>query len=251
MARRLIPFVAALPVAVAVIFILFAWQFGARLFDLPAYILPRPIEIAMSAIANAHLLGGALAVTATEVVLGFLLGAAIGLAVAIVMILAPPLEVSLIPLVIAINLAPSVAFVPLALIWFGLGIASKIAMAALAVSFVVLLNALAGLKRPEADAINLMRSFGAGQLGILWRLQLPAAMPSLVTGLRVGLARSAIVVIVAEMLGAYAGLGQIIYQSTAQVDTLNVWAAVFIASLGSLLLYAVLVAIDRKLVWWR
>jgi NitT/TauT family transport system permease protein len=80
---------------------------------------------------------------------------------------------------------------------------------------------------------------------------LPAAMPLLVTGLRVGLARSTIVVIVAEMLGAYAGLGQIIYQSTAQVDTLNVWAAVFIASLGSLLLYGVLVAIDRKVVWWR
>ena len=251
MAPRLISLVAVLPVVFAVIFILLAWQLGARLFDLPTYILPRPIEIATSAIANAHLLGGALAVTATEAVLGFLLGAAIGLAVAIVMILAPPLEVGLIPLVIAINLAPSVAFVPLALIWFGLGIASKIAMAALAVSFVVLLNTLAGLKRPETDAINLLRSFGAGRLGILWRLQLPAAMPSLVTGLRVGLARSTIVVIVAEMLGAYTGLGQIIYQSTAQVDTLNVWGAVFIASLGSLLLYAVLVAIDRKLVWWR
>jgi NitT/TauT family transport system permease protein len=250
-ARRLIPLVAALPVAVAVIFILLAWQFGAALFNLPTYILPRPVEIVTSAVANAHLLGGALAVTATEAVLGFLLGAAIGLAFAIAMILVPPLEAALIPLVIVVNLAPSVAFVPLALIWFGLGIASKVAMAALAVSFVVLLNALAGLKRPEADAINLLRSFGAGRLGILWRLQLPAAMPSVVTGLRVGLARSAIVVIVAEMLGAYAGLGQIIYQSTAEVDTLKVWAAVFIASLGSLLLYAILVAIDRKLIWWR
>jgi NitT/TauT family transport system permease protein len=250
-ARRLIPLAAALPVACAVVVILLAWQFGAILFDLPTYILPRPIEIVTNAIVNAHLLGGALAVTATEAVLGFLLGAVIGLAVAIAMILVPPLESGLIPLVIAINLAPSVAFVPLALIWFGLGIASKVAMAALAVSFVVLLNVLAGLKRPEADAINLLRSFGAGRLGILWRLQLPAAMPLLVTGLRVGLARSTIVVIVAEMLGAYAGLGQIIYQSTAQVDTLNVWAAVFIASLGSLLLYGVLVAIDRKVVWWR
>ena len=251
MARRLTRLAAAVPVAVAMILLLLAWQFGATMVGLPAYILPRPFEIVANAIASAPLFGGALAVTASETILGFLLGGAIGLALAITMILAPPLESALIPLVVAINLAPSVAFVPLALIWFGLGIASKIAMAALAMSFVVLLNALAGLKRPEADAINLLRSFGAGRLGVLWRLQLPAAMPALVTGLRVGLARCAIVVIVAEMLGAYSGLGQIIYQSTAQLDTLNVWAAVFIASLSSLLLYAILVAVDRKLVWWR
>lgn len=251
MARRLTPLMAALPVAGAVAFVFLVWQFGATLFDLPTYILPRPIDIVTNIVANSSLLAGALVVTAKEVVLGFLVGGMIGLATAIAMILVPPLEFGLMPLVIAINLAPSVAFVPLALIWFGVGIASKIAMAALAVSFVVLLNALSGLKRPEADAINLLRSFGAGRLGILWRLQLPAAMPSLVTGLRVGLARSTIVVIVAEMLGAYAGLGQIIYRSTAEVDTLNVWAAVFIASLSSLLLYAVLVAIDRTLVWWR
>ena len=121
----------------------------------------------------------------------------------------------------------------------------------MAVSFAVLLNALAGLKSPEAESINLLRSFGAGRVGVLWRLQLPAAMPSLVTGLRVGIARSTIAVIVAEMLGAYSGIGQIIYQATAQVDYLTVWAAVFVASLSSLLLYGVLVAIDRKLVWWR
>jgi NitT/TauT family transport system permease protein len=240
-----------LPVVLAVAALLLAWQFGTALFDTPAYILPRPLDIVLTAIEKAHLLGGALWVTGIEAVLGFLLGAAIGLALAILMVLVPPLEFSLIPIAVAVNSVPSVAFVPLALLWFGLGMASKIAMAALAVSFVVLLNAISGMKRPEADQVNLMRSFGAGTFGILWRLRLPAAMPSLVTGLRVGLARSTIAVIVAEMLGAYAGIGQIIYQSTAQVDYLTVWAAVFIAALCSLVLYAVLVAIDRKLVWWR
>jgi NitT/TauT family transport system permease protein len=76
-------------------------------------------------------------------------------------------------------------------------------------------------------------------------------MPQLVTGLRVGLARSTIAVIVTEMLGAYAGIGQIIYQSTAQIDYVTVWAAVFVASLGSLILYGLLVAIDQKLIWWK
>ena len=242
---------AALPVIGALALLLLLWQFGAAALDIPTYILPRPIEIVTTATERWALLGDALTVTLTEAVGGFLIGAALGILLAVLMILVPPVEALVMPLAIVINAVPSVAFVPLVLLWFGLGMASKIAIGALAVVFVVLLNLLAGLKRPEADAINLMRSFGAGRLGILWRLQVPAAMPGLVTGLRVGLARSTIAVIVAEMMGAYSGIGQVIYQATGQVDYLTVWAAVFVASLGSLALYGVLVAIDRKLVWWR
>jgi NitT/TauT family transport system permease protein len=240
-----------IPVLTAIVGLFLLWQFGASFLDLPAYILPRPLDIIAGAVGKAELLGDALFVTLLEALLGFLIGAVIGLGLAVLMILVPPLEFSLLPLVIAINSVPAVAFVPLALIWFGLGMASKVAMAALAVSFAVLLNALAGLKRPEAGAVDLLRSFGAGPFGIFWRLRLPAAMPQLVTGLRIGLARSTIAVIVTEMLGAYAGIGQIIYQSTAQIDYVTVWAAVFVASLGSLILYGLLVAIDQKLIWWK
>lgn len=251
MAARLTLLGRAVPVAVALALLLLIWQLGAMLLDIPTYILPRPAEIVATVIDKWALLREGLWVTLVEAVGGFLAGAAIGILLAVLMILAPPLEMLLMPLAIVINAVPSIAFVPLVLLWFGLGMASKIAIGALAVVFVVLLNLLEGLKRPEADAVNLMRSFGAGRLGILVRLRWPAAMPGLVTGLRVGLARSTIAVIVAEMMGAYSGIGQIIYQSTGQVDYLTVWAAVFVASLGSLALYGVLVAIDSKLVWWR
>jgi NitT/TauT family transport system permease protein len=240
-----------LAVPVAIIVILGLWQIAAVAFHAPAYVLPRPLDILGAIVERRAPIAEALRITGTETVLGFLLGAAIGVAVAVLLVLAPPLEPLLLPLAVAVNSAPSVAFVPLALIWFGLGMASKIAMAALAVSFVVLLNALSGLKRPEPGHIDLMRSFGAGRFGVLWRLRLPAAAPSLVTGLRVGFGRSAIAVIVAEMLGAYGGIGQIVYQSVAQVDYLTVWASVFAAMLGSLALYGLLVAIDSRLVWWR
>lgn len=241
----------ALPVAAALAILLLAWQFGAAALDVPTYILPRPVEILATAIGRAGYFGDALYVTLTEAVAGFSIGAAIGVLLAVLMILVPALEIMLMPLAMVINSVPSIAFVPLVLLWFGLGMASKIAIGALAVVFVVLLNLLSGLKRPDNEALNLMRSFGASRLGILWRLQLPAGMPSLVTGLRVGLARSTIAVIVAEMMGAYSGIGQVIYQSTGQVDYLTVWAAVLVASLGSLALYGLLVAVDRRLVWWR
>ena len=251
MASRLSLVQGALPVFAALAILLLVWQFGTALLEIPTYILPRPAEIVATAITKSGLLGDALYVTLVEAVAGFLIGAAAGILLAVLMMLAPPVEAVLMPVAIVINAVPSVAFVPLVLLWFGLGMASKIAIGALAVVFVVLLNLLAELKRPEVEAINLMRSFGAGPLGILFRLRFPAAMPQLVTGLRVGLARSTIAVIVAEMMGAYSGIGQVIYQATGQVDYLTVWAAVFVAMLGSLALYGVLVAIDRKLVWWR
>ena len=239
-----------LPVAVAVVLLLLAWQMGLGIIGVPAYVLPTPLAIAAGALDNVGLLGSGLATTMSETLLGFLIGAAVGALLAILFVLVPPLEAVAMPVAVAINAVPSVAFVPLALIWFGVGMASKIAMAALAVSFAVLINTLSGLKQPEEAAVNLLRSFGSGRLGILWRLRLPAAMPSLVTGLRIGLARSTIAVIVAEMLGAYTGIGQIIYQATAQVDSVTVWGAVVAASLASLILYGLLVAVDRKLVWW-
>lgn len=238
------------PVAVAVVVLLVAWQSGATLFGIPAYILPPPLAIADGAVHGAELLGSSLATTVAETLLGFAAGAVAGIGLAVVFVLLPPAGAVLMPIAVAINAVPPVAFVPLALIWFGVGMASKVVMAALAVSFAVLINTLAGLGRPDENAVNLLRSFGAGRLGILWRLRLPASMPSMVTGLRIGLARSTIAVIVAEMLGAYTGIGQIIYQATAQMDTVTVWAAVLAASLSSLLLYGLLVAVDRKLVWW-
>ncbi len=238
------------PVAVTVVVLLLVWQAATTLFGIPAYILPPPLDIAGGAFEGMALLGGGLGTTMTETLLGFLAGAALGVALAILFVLVPPLEAVLMPIAVAINAVPSVAFVPLALIWFGVGMASKIAMAALAVSFAVLINTLAGLMRPEEAAVNLLRSFGAGRIGVLYRLRLPAALPFLVTGLRVGLARSTIVVVVTEMLGAYTGIGQIIYQATAQVDSVTVWAAVFAACLSSLALYGLLVVVDRKLVWW-
>jgi NitT/TauT family transport system permease protein len=250
-ATRLKSLSSALPVAAALVLLLLAWQLGAAALDVPTYILPKPAEILATALGRIGFFGGQLYVTLVEAVGGFLIGSVLGILLAVLMILLPVLEVMLMPLAMVINAVPSIAFVPLVLLWFGLGMSSKIAIGALAVVFVVLLNVLSGLKRPDAEAINLMRSFGASRLGILWRLQLPAGMPSLVTGLRVGLARSTIAVIVAEMMGAYSGIGQVIYQATAQVDSLTVWAAVFVASLGSLALYGVLVALDRKLVWWR
>ena len=110
---------------------------------------------------------------------------------------------------------------------------------------------LHGLKRPEEASINLMRSFGAGPLTIMMKLRVPATLPSVVNGLRVAVVRAVLIAIVSEMLGAYAGIGWVIFQATQQVDFLLVWAGVLTASVASMILYLLLVWVDRKLVWWQ
>jgi len=241
----------AVSVLITLLIFVAAWEGAIALFHIPDFVLPHLAQIAVRLSSDSHLLADALAATLSESLGGFVIGAVLGLAIASLMVLIVPLERSLLPVAVAINSVPIVAYVPVTLVWFGIGPASKLALVALSTGFVVLINALHGLKQAETGAIDLMRSFGASRLSILRRLQLPAAMPSVVNGLRVAIPRSMIVAIVSEMLGAYRGIGRIIFESTQQVDNLGVWVAVLSASLASVLLYTALVWIDRKLVWWN
>ncbi len=241
----------AVPVLFAIAMLLIVWEVAASFGNIPQYVLPAPSAIASATMTSLPHIADGLWLTTLEAISGFILGSALGLLFACLFLLMPTLRILLLPLIIALNTVPSIAFVPLALLWFGMGAASKVAIAALAVSFAVLLSALEGFSRTENGHLNLLRSFGAGPFALLWRLQLPAAMPSIATGLRIGLARSTIAVIVAEMLGAYKGIGQIVYRATAEMDSQTVWSAILVSSLTSLSLYGLLVAADRRLVWWR
>jgi NitT/TauT family transport system permease protein len=240
-----------LPVLISLSVLVLLWEGSIRLFAIPPFILPSLWAILNHAVTDFSRFSGAVWITIFESLSGYVLGSLAGGGLAVTMIIVRPLERCLMPLCVAINSVPTVAYAPLFLIWFGLGVSSKIALVTLAVGFTMLVNALHGLKQSDDAAVSLMRSFGAGRLGILWRLQLPCAMPSIVTGLRISVPRSVIVAIVAEMLGAYQGIGRVIYESTQQIDLLSVWSAVMFASLASMLLYGLLIWIDQKLVWWR
>jgi NitT/TauT family transport system permease protein len=96
-----------------------------------------------------------------------------------------------------------------------------------------------------------MRSFGAGPVSIFWRLRLPAALPLIAAGMRVATVRSLIVAIVTEMLGAYGGLGWVIYQAVTLIDFVQVWSAILIASVLSLAFFGLVSAIERRVIFWR
>lgn len=227
------------------------WEISARGFDLPAYVLP-PVSSIVTGMANdAGSLLGAAWFTATEALVGYVLGCLIGLAAAVLVAMIPRARSVVLPLATAINSVPVVAYSPLVLLWFGVGMASKIVMVAIAVSFTILLSTIAGLDRVDRRSIDLIRSFGAGRLAVLWRLRLPTALPLIIAGMRVSTVRSIIVAIVTEMLGAYGGLGWVIYQAVLQIDFVRVWAAIIVASAISLTFFGAISFVERRYIFWR
>lgn len=233
------------------ILLVLAWEGVARGLQLPSYTLPAVSEILASVYAKRQVLLTAAGYTVSEAVLGYILGSLIGIAVAILVTMLPRTRGLVLPAATAINSVPVVAYTPLVLLWFGMGVSSKIVMVALAVSFTVLLSTLAGFDRVDRRSVDLMRSFGAGRLAILWRLRLPTALPLMAAGMRVSTVRSIIVAIVTEMLGAYGGLGWVIYQAVLQIDFVQVWAAIFVASAASLLFFGLIGFAERRIVFWK
>lgn len=231
--------------------LLVLWEGVARGFALPAYVLPAISQIVGAIWAHHAALGSAAVVTIGEALCGYALGCIVGIGLAMLITLIPSARGLVLPAATAINAVPVIAYSPLVLLWFGIGIASKIVMVALAVSFTVFLSALAGFDRVDRRAVDLLRSFGAGRLTILHRLRLPAALPLIAAGMRVSTVRSVIVAIVTEMLGAYGGLGWTIFQAVLQIDFVEVWSAIFVASAMSLAFFGLVGLAERKLIFWR
>jgi NitT/TauT family transport system permease protein len=234
-----------------IVLLLAAWEGTARGFDLPTYMLPTVTTILRTLVSARAVLAAAAFTTLGEALAGFFAGAAIGVALATAITLVPRARALILPLTTAINSVPVAAYSPLVLLWFGIGPTSKIVLVAMVVSFTVLLSALAGFDRVDPQSIDLLRSFGAGRFAILWRLRLPTALPLIAAGLRVSTVRSVIIAIVTEMLGARGGLGWTIYQAVVQIDFVQVWAAIFVASAASLAFFALVGFAERRIVFWR
>lgn len=227
------------------------WEGVARGFHLPAYVLPAMSDVLLGVWSKRTMLVEAASYTLSEALLGYVLGAVIGIGLAVVLSLIPRVRSFVLAVVMAVNSVPVVAYSPLILLWFGIGLTSKVVMVALAVSFTLFLSTLAGLDRVDRRSVDLMRSFGAGRLTLLWRLRLPTALPLIMAGLRVSTVRSIIVAIVTEMLGAYGGLGWVIYQAVLQIDFVQVWSAIVVASAASLLFFGLVGLAERRLLFWK
>lgn len=239
-------------VSIIILFsILGIWELLVFLFKIQDFILPPPSKIVMTLIIERMQLLGHSYVTLKEMFFGFLLAIIIGIPLAILMYESPVLEKALYPYVIGSQTVPVFAIAPLLVLWFGFGIASKIAMASIIVFFAIVLNTLDGLKSTDKDTENLFRIMRASRWQILWKLRIPSALPFIFSGAKIGISISTIGAVIGEWIGAKAGLGYLMKYASGNFETPLVFAAIFCLTFLGLVLFALMSLLERFAMPWR
>lgn len=234
-----------------------AWQLAAGtgaladLFGVESFLVPSPAEIAESLWQNRELLAENAWVTLREMLLGLGLAIAIGVSFAFAMHLSGIVKDTFNPLIIASQTVPILVFSPILITWFGFGIWPKVSVIALICFFPITISALAGLSSADPEAAKMLRTLDASRRQILWRLETPGALPQFFTGARLAVVFAPIGTVFGEWVGASSGLGHMILQDNAQLETARVFAAVAILSATALALFALVALAERRVVTWR
>ena len=229
------------------------WAFIVQLSGLPKFILPSPVDVwtrFLKALYDGSLLYHT-GITLVEVTLGLLAGVCFATVVGYLLAKSRTLESVLSPYLVASQAIPIVAIAPLLVIWLGDGILSKVVICALIVFFPVLVNTIVGVRAVSASLYDLMNSHRATRWQILWKLELPASLPVLLGGLRIGATLSVIGAIVGELVDAEQGLGFLLQLGDFQYDTSMVFVAVFMLVALALSLYGVVTLLERKFLKWQ
>lgn len=231
------------------------WQAVVWLFDLPPYILPPPHRVALAFLQRADLLFSEAAVTVAEILLGLLFGALLGAAAALGLLISPAARRWLLPLLVASQAIPVFALAPLLVLWFGYGIASKIVMAMLIIFFPVSAALYDGLRRTEPGWLDLAQVMTGNaprhRRRILLHVRLMAALPAFASGLKIAAAVAPIGAVIGEWVGASAGLGFLMLQANARVQTDLMFAALIMLALCAVALYAAVDLLTRHLLPWQ
>jgi NitT/TauT family transport system permease protein len=228
------------------------WEGLVWLFAIPLFILPAPtsIFVALYRGLSSSLYLDHIGVTLTETLLGFAFGTLLAFALGIAVALSRRIEYFLYPFIVMFQAMPKVALAPLIIIWFGLGLTSKVVSAALVAFFPLMVNTIVGLRSADEDRVNLMRSLAATRGQIFWMLQLPNAMPYIFAGLEIAMIFALIGAIVAEFVGAQSGLGMLMQSMNFTMDVAGQFSVLLILSVLGLLLNVLVSEVRRRVLFW-
>jgi NitT/TauT family transport system permease protein len=231
---------------------LLAWEAVVRVLQVPAFILPPPSQVVIALYRGfaSGLYIRHLQVTLLETVLGFIVGSALGFVLGTAVAMNRYVDYFLYPYIVMFQSLPKVALAPLIVIWFGLGLTSKVVNAALVAFFPLLVNTMVGLRSADEDRVSLMRSLAASDAQIFWMLRLPNALPFVMAGLDIAMILALIGAIVAEFTGATSGLGTLILSMTYTMDVSGQFSVLIILSVVGLLLNRLVYLVRRRVLFW-
>jgi NitT/TauT family transport system permease protein len=238
---------AAASVVLLVVF-LAAWQWGPGALGVPTYILP-PLSMVFDEALRMwqvnHLMQHT-CVTMAEVLAGFVLGSLLGAVFGYLLGMSPVAEVALSPYILALQIAPKVAFAPLFILWMGFTVYPKILVAVLIVFFPVMVNVLTAVRGVDPDLVNLARAFKATRAQIFWKIEFPTSMPPMFAGLRIGSTLAVVGVVVGELVGGNAGLGYLLSFGEGQANTPMVFVSILMLTLVGSIAYVAVILVEQR-----
>lgn len=227
------------------------WEGGVRVFDIKPYILPAPSAIVHRLLTDWGILIPNLAVTVSEILLGFALASVVAISLGILLASSGVFRRSVFPLVIASQTVPVIAIAPVLVIWFGYDIIPRVLVTALIAFFPLTVNTVTGFRAVDPELVRFFRSLNASRLQIFRKLTLPSALPYIFAGLKVAATLSVIGATVGEWVGADRGLGQQIVTDTAQLQTTRVFSAILLLSLSGIALFLSVACVEWISLPWR
>jgi NitT/TauT family transport system permease protein len=234
--------------AALLIIFLAAWEWGPGLLGIPPFIVPPASMVYQEFVRMLsvnHLMFHT-GVTAIEVLAGFALGSLLGAVFGYVLGISPVAEFALSPYILALQIAPKVAFAPLFILWMGFTIYPKILVAILIVFFPVMVNVLTAIRGIDPDLINLARSFTATRSQVFWKVEFPSSMPPMFASLRIGATLAVVGVVVGELVGGNVGLGYLLSFGEGQANTPMVFVCILMLTLIGGVAYVGVIAVEQR-----
>lgn len=227
------------------------WYAIVKIFSIPVYIVPSPIDVGVTMWKQRDVLLSNLWPTVIESVAGFAVGNALAIGLAIWFVHAKRVEQALFPVAVFVRTIPIVAIAPILVIIFGTGYTPKIIIAALISFFPTLVNVVRGLESVDQQAFELMRVLSANKREVFFKVRMYASLPYLFSALKIAATSSVIGALVAEWVGAEQGLGYLIIQSTYNFQTPLLYGAMIVASLFATIFFALIGLLERLVVTWE
>lgn len=241
-----------LPV-LGIVLLLALWQAVAQGIVANAALLPSPVQVARTLVNWVQGGGFVTHFTATlyGTMLGLLIGATLGFASGVVVGEVRLLDRALYPMALALQAMPMVAIAPLVIVWFGIGLASKVALVAIGTFFVMFINTVAGMHAAPTELLDISRAFGGSRWRIVWRIKIRASLDYVFSGLEVCAALSFILCVVGEFLAANAGLGYFIRAASFDINAAGMFAAVTVLAVLASSLALLVRVVHHRVVFWK
>ena len=235
---------------IGLVVLLLLWQAGVSVFEPPRYILPSPGAVVSAFLRQPGFLAWHSLITLTEIAVGLAVGSVLGMATAFGAVAWPRIGRLVWPMVLILQALPVFVLAPILVIWLGFGLASKVAMTTIIIFFPVASSFADGLRRTERDVLDAAELDGASHWQALVGIRVPLAIPALVSGLRVAAPLAPLGAVVGEWVGAAGGLGFIMVQANARMQTDTVFAAMFVLAVLTLVLRLLVDRLTAGLAPW-